>query len=661
MKKDVFEELVVVKRSGQRVNFNGYKIAVAIKQAFDYVYGTYDEKQINTVYEGVLKHIESEYQTRKTINVEDIQDIIETKLKEEKFTKVYEAFHNYRLKRAASRKVFTIKAQHKFVKAMERIASDNSLKGDHHLKPNEILLNYGKTVANEFTKSYIIDGKYLRAHEEGSIFIRDMEDFPLGIISSAHLRFNEYLRISNSLNNLTSQILKAGEEINHEISIPALDNLLDSWLVRQYKFYYQENIINYTKVMGINQYLNIKKILELIERENEVCDKTIDFTPFIHNGQVEQIFKSAYLDCLNKINDILVWKINKLFLNLDTGQSNDQKVSISFGTNETLAGKLVNEAIIKVLANSEPFPNLCLIFKVKKAVYETYLEDITELIVKGHNLAITFPENSFNKDQQEAEYFASGTRVFENINGEVRVSAGRMVVHETAINMSRLGIKYAGKPLKELYKELDELLELVKNELLLAFEMIGNKNKDNYQILFTYNNILDDDKLEHAGKIRKVIKNGNLNIGLVGFKEGLLALEKDEQKQYDLAIDLLNYLNKKCRAFINETKLNFYLSEPACRKARRGLMGLDKAIYGEIKGITDKKQYGLISELPSIKEDYKRLANIQKLLVGGSMLRLGIAKNISNKRLSQIIKDLMAADIGFVKFYILGLGGSNEY
>ena len=49
MKKDVFDELIVVKRSGQRVSFNGYKIAVAIKHAFDSIETNYNEKNINEV------------------------------------------------------------------------------------------------------------------------------------------------------------------------------------------------------------------------------------------------------------------------------------------------------------------------------------------------------------------------------------------------------------------------------------------------------------------------------------------------------------------------------------------------------------------------------------------------------------------------------------
>ena len=44
--KDFFDEIVVVKRSGQRVNFNDAKIAIAIKKGFDSVYEDYDEKNV---------------------------------------------------------------------------------------------------------------------------------------------------------------------------------------------------------------------------------------------------------------------------------------------------------------------------------------------------------------------------------------------------------------------------------------------------------------------------------------------------------------------------------------------------------------------------------------------------------------------------------------
>ena len=108
---NVLKELVVVKRTGQRVTFNGTKVAVAISKGFDSVYDTYDVKDVNKVYELVLETIINNYENRKTINVEDIQNIIEDSLKKLGFNKVYISFSEYRLRRARSRDVFGIKSQ----------------------------------------------------------------------------------------------------------------------------------------------------------------------------------------------------------------------------------------------------------------------------------------------------------------------------------------------------------------------------------------------------------------------------------------------------------------------------------------------------------------------------------------------------------------------
>ena len=77
IKDEVLNDLVVVKRSGQRGCFNPLKIAIAIKNAFDSVDNNYTNKDTNVVYGDVLKFITSNYQDRKTINVEDVQNIIE--------------------------------------------------------------------------------------------------------------------------------------------------------------------------------------------------------------------------------------------------------------------------------------------------------------------------------------------------------------------------------------------------------------------------------------------------------------------------------------------------------------------------------------------------------------------------------------------------------
>ena len=69
MESNVLKDLVVVKRSGQRVSFNGAKIAIAIKSAFEDTYEVINEKDINSVYETVLTNIIDNLKTPTTITV----------------------------------------------------------------------------------------------------------------------------------------------------------------------------------------------------------------------------------------------------------------------------------------------------------------------------------------------------------------------------------------------------------------------------------------------------------------------------------------------------------------------------------------------------------------------------------------------------------------
>ena len=184
--KNILNDLVVVKRSGQRVEFNSTKIVVAIKKAFDQVRPTNSEAEINKVYAAVLNYINETYIDRKTIHVEDIQDIIETKLKENNCTDIYTAFSDYRIRRATSRKIFGIKQQHKFAKAIERIGD---FKKDS--TPNEILLDFSKTISCEYTKAFVLDNKYVRSHEEGNLYIHNLDYFNLGKLSSTHPIFEK--------------------------------------------------------------------------------------------------------------------------------------------------------------------------------------------------------------------------------------------------------------------------------------------------------------------------------------------------------------------------------------------------------------------------------------------------------------------------------------
>jgi len=652
----ILNELVVVKRSGQRVGFNSAKIAIAIKKAFDQVMPTNAGRNVNKVYEDVLLYIAENYSLRKTINVEDIQDIIETKLKDNKFEDVYQAFSDYRIRRAASRQAFGIKQQHKFTKAIERIVNDNRENKYALDKPDDILLDFGKTISCEYTKTYVLDNKLVRAHEEGSIYIHNLDYFNLGKLSSTHLMFNSNPE-EDFFTNFVSTLIKAKNEIDGEIAVDSLDELIKPIFIKKFKNKYKETLSNYLKITDYLDYINYKKIEEIIDREQSIYFDTDIFSQFILNDKVSSIFRQAYDDTMESVIKILSNLFKNQLINLENNNEENRKYSISIGISNDYEGLIINNCYLDVISKLNRLNNVYTIFNVARDYDIDLLTKVATLIREEKNIQVAFIENSYNcKFGVSARYFSTGKRIFENPIYEECGTSGRMIVSSVSINMARLGFIHEDKNIKDFYSELDGLLELAKNCLITIFEVIGDKSKENYRVIFN-NNILDDDKLESGQKIRKIIKKGGvLNLELAGIYECVLLLEKDEVKRKCLLEEILKYISKKIEKFTLESKLNFVLSETTKHRPLRKLMELDKAIYGDRKGINDKKNYERIENLfnykKEINDDFAYISKYQKLLSGGELIKIPLSKNTKVKEILEIIILAKDKDLGFLKFEV---------
>ena len=66
-------------------------------------------------------------------------------------------------------------------------------------------------------------------------------------------------------------------------------------------------------------------------------------------------------------------------------------------------------------------------FKINKKMDDTYLTKISNLILKHENISLSF-NCSYNKDENnDAEYFSNGVRIFETLNDNEKISTGRMI------------------------------------------------------------------------------------------------------------------------------------------------------------------------------------------------------------------------------------------
>ena len=129
------KQLIVIKRNGRKVDFEGDKIAIAIKKAFDSIVNdNYTEKDANKVYIAVLKELYDKYiidnnqeESQRKIKIETIQDIIVNKLKSLKYIEVYESFIQYRENRKKIRDAFEERKQYKFLGILDKLKIEENI------------------------------------------------------------------------------------------------------------------------------------------------------------------------------------------------------------------------------------------------------------------------------------------------------------------------------------------------------------------------------------------------------------------------------------------------------------------------------------------------------------------------------------------------------
>ncbi len=625
-----FEDLIVVKRSGQRVEFNSLKIAVAIKNAFDSTPSNYSNNDINKVYDDTLSYIYNNYKDRKTINVEDIQDVIELTLKRDSYNDIYDSFSGYRLRRSESRKSFSVKQQHKFVKAIEKIGCVDI----SNYKVGENLEKFGSIISSEYTKSYILDNKYVRAFEEGKIYIHNFLYFHLGYFSNTSLDIRKLANKDEFLFDILNVLVRSKEEVKGEVSINGFDDILSKYYVDKFKKIFIKKLVDTLSLLGFIDLVNIKKIEDRIFKELSVVIILDNYRDLFVNDVLFNILENIYDMSIMEVFDYMLLNIKKILMLLNDSYRENNFYSISIGNNKTYEGNIIKNIILDLIDEMDYLENICIVYKVCEL---SDIDKIVKLIYEGKNMRLNILDKE-NNNNYDVEYFSDGTRIYENIYSD-SISIGRMNVANTSINMARLGFIHKSLN-KEFYNGLDNLIEFTKNELLIVYENMGNKIKNNYNYLFD-GNIFDDEKLDYGQKIRKVIKNGTLNINLVGLYECALMIDKDKTRE--IMLKIIKYINKKIILLSIDNKLNFTLSA-IVNDASYELMDLDKAIYGVIKGINDNDFYRNVMVDCSIEE----LNLYQKMFNGGCILEIKLKDKFSLEKIRESIIELVDNYVGIV-------------
>lgn len=720
---DITLNIKVVKRDGKKVDFDGSKIALAIKKGFDSVEvdeelseskeKKYTEKDIQKVYQAVVGRIEKEYKDSEKIKIETIQDMIEDVLQKKGYEDVYDSFSQYRERRANSRKLFfDEKKTHKFLKSIEGLGLKSAKEEDAKRENANVdgdtamgtMLQYGSTISKEFAKSYLMKHKFAEAHDNGTIHIHDMDFLPMGTTTCMQIELDRlfkngfstghgHLRSPNdimSYSALAAIAIQSDQNDQHGgQSIPAFDYYMAPGVLKTFKKQLKQQIYDLLDYSDLLSFVNIDKIVKDVDKINSIdLDIEMFKNYYKESKAIERLFRKSYEKALQKTDRITYQAMEAFIHNLNTMHSRAGAQvpfsSINFGTDTSTEGRMVIKNFLLAteqgLGKGETpiFP--VSIFKVKEGVNynkEDKNYDLFKLAIKvsakrlfpnfsfldaPHNLPF-YKEGDF---RTEVGYMGCRTRVMSDVTDpDNETTGGRGNLSFTSINLPRIGIKH-GICLKErekadmeaFYQELSDVMDLVKDQLLERFEIQCNKRCYNFPFLLEQGVWTDGDKLKPTDRLRKILKHGSLTIGFIGLAETLKALigshHGESEEAQELGLEIINFMRNKTDEYSRKYNLNFTLIATPAESLSGRFVGIDKALYGRIKGVTDRAYYTNSFHIPvyyniSISDKIKKEAPYHYLTNGGHISYIELDGNTASnlEAFESVIRLMKESGIGY--------------
>jgi len=664
----------IIKRDGRKVKFNRNKISEAIKKSFEAVNEFYEDDFYNSLADKVVK--EAVIKINEIPSVEQIQDLVEETLCKSNNTKAAKAYILYRAERSRIREKNT-----KLMKIYKDITFSDSKNSNIKRENANVngdtamgtMLKYGSEGAKQFYQMHILKEEHSKAHKSGDIHIHDLDFLTMTttccqidlikLFENGFSTGHGVLREPNSIASysaLACIAIQSNQNDQHGgQSIPNFDYAMAIGVKKTFIKNYR---INFAR--GCEVLLDMKEAVEEIKSiQNQLLRKGYVLT--IENYQnyfdaekeiladrgydvslINRLQKIAYKNSVDDTNKETYQAMEALVHNLNTMHSRAGAQtpfsSINYGMDTSQEGRMVIKNVLLALeaglGNGETpiFP--IHIFKVKAGVSfnkEDKNYDLFRLACKVSAKRL-FPNFSFQDAPYNLKYYKEGhpeteiaymgcrTRVMANEYDKTKeVTYGRGNLSFTSINLPRIAIKAKGN-INEFFKDLDSKMDLCVDQLLDRFKIQCSKKVKNFPFLMGQGIWIDSDKLGYEDKVGEVLKHGTLSIGFIGLAECLKALigkhHGESEKARQLGLKIISHMRKRMDEESAKRHLNFTLLATPAEGLSGRFVSIDKKIFGEIPGVTDREYYTNSFHIPvyyhisavdkiSIEAPYHELTN----------------------------------------------------
>ena len=619
----------VIKRNGREVDFQEDKIIAAIEKANNEIDSIHqmNEYQIKAVADKIAKQVAA---MSHAVNVEDIQDMVETGIMEMRCYEVAQKYVRYRYKRELSRKTNTTDNG---ILALidqlnEEVKQENSNKNP---VINSTQRDYmAGEVSKDLTRRILLPEEITKAHEEGIIHFHDSDYFAM--------------REHNcDLINL-QDMLQNGTVIS------------ETMIEKPHSFFTACNVTTQIVAqVASNQYggqsftlahlapfvdISRRKIREQVIAERKECGESVDeeIVAKITESRLLSEVKSGIQTIQYQLITLMTCNgqapFVTMFMYLDEVEDGQTREDLALIIKEVMLQRMQGVKNEKGVWITPAFPKLIYVLDEDNITEDSKYYYLTELAAKctAKRMVPDYISAKMMKELKKGNvYTCMGCRSFltveesqKNPDGSYKFY-GRFNQGVVTINLVDVACSSYGD-MDKFWDILEERLELCHRALRCRHERLLGTVSDVAPILWQHGALA---RLQKGEKIDELLYNGysTISLGYAGLYEmcyRMLGVSHTDPMGKEFALKVMQKLNDKCAEWKAAENISYSVyGTPMESTTYKFAKALQKR-FGIIKGVTDKNyitnSYHVhVTEEIDAFDKLKFESEFQKLSPGGAI------------------------------------------
>ena len=585
----------IIKRSGAEVDFDPKKIEIAVKKANESVVPS--ERMSDIQIKRIAEDVESAAaNVNRSLSVEEIQDMVEDQIMNQRAFDVARRYITYRYQRALVRKANTTDEQILSLIECnnEEVKQENSNKNP---TVNSVQRDYmAGEVSKDITKRLLLDNDIVEAHEQGIIHFHDADYF------AQHMHNCDLVNLEDMLQNGT---VISGTLIEKPHSFSTACNIATQIIAQVASCQYGGQSISLAHLAPFVDISRKKIYSEVLE---EFREAGTDISP----EKAREITEKRLLNEVSKGVQMIQYQVVTLmttngqapfvtvFMYLNEAKNEQEKRDLALIIEEVLKQRYQGVKNEKGVWITPAFPKLIYVLEDDNITEDGEYWYLTKLsakctakrMVPDYISEKVMLKNKIDKNGEGHCYTCMGCRSFltpyVDENGKPKYY-GRFNQGVVTVNLVDIGLSAQGD-MDKFWKIFDERMQLCHRALQARHERLTGTVSDAAPILWQYGALLH---LKKGETIDKYLPGGysTLSLGYAGLWEcvySMIGKKLTEPEGEQFGLEVMNKLNEYTAKWKADENIDYSLYGTPLESTTYKFAKCLQKRFGIIKGVTDK-------------------------------------------------------------------------